>query len=361
MNYSSTLSTLMPEADAKCFREFIYQLSQLPARHLLQNDIVLNFKEFLKKIQPESNPAGRSDFLENFLSKCQEMLLIDEYTILMHREKVGHYNFYRIHNAEDYVDPLTPEEFLDYREMVAGRPFTWPEKKLLIDFKPFYSLGPVIRDHRKIGSGQRYLNSYMAGKLQNEPDKWHSFLCEFLKIHTIADEQILVDGEIIQGPRELFDALQKAISHLENLPRKKSDKDVKSFLGGLGFREGFGDTVGRILDNIQLLSNLFEEPNPDYLEEFISFIPMISRVAIVSPHGWFGQDHVLGRPDTGGQVVYILDQARALEQYMQVSLRATGLTVQPKIIVLTRLIPDNEGTSSNKGLKKFMEPTIAGY
>ena len=40
---------------------------------------------------------------------------------------------------------------------------------------------------------------------------------------------------------------------------------------------------------------------------------MIFSIAIVSPHGYFAQKNVLGRPDTGGQVVYILDQAKALE------------------------------------------------
>jgi hypothetical protein len=37
---------------------------------------------------------------------------------------------------------------------------------------------------------------------------------------------------------------------------------------------------------------------------------MIFSMVIISPHGYFGQANVLGRPDTGGQVVYILDQAR---------------------------------------------------
>lgn len=30
-------------------------------------------------------------------------------------------------------------------------------------------------------------------------------------------------------------------------------------------------------------------------------------MVILSPHGFFGQSNVLGLPDTGGQVVYILD------------------------------------------------------
>ena len=80
---------------------------------------------------------------------------------------------------------------------------------------------------------------------------------------------------------------------------------------------------------------------------------MVSRVAIISPHGWFGQDNVLGRPDTGGQIVYILHQVKALDKFLRNSLKSMGLSVQPKIIVLTRLIPDNDGTTSNHKLEKI--------
>jgi sucrose synthase len=72
---------------------------------------------------------------------------------------------------------------------------------------------------------------------------------------------------------------------------------------------------------------------------------MIFSIAILSPHGWFGQSNVLGRPDTGGQVVYILDQVRALERRCAAPRRA-GLDIEPQILVLTRLIPEAEGTSA---------------
>jgi sucrose synthase len=31
-------------------------------------------------------------------------------------------------------------------------------------------------------------------------------------------------------------------------------------------------------------------------------LPLVFKVAIISPHGYFGQHNVLGMPDTGGQV-----------------------------------------------------------
>ena len=79
---------------------------------------------------------------------------------------------------------------------------------------------------------------------------------------------------------------------------------------------------------------------------------MISRLLILSPHGYFGQDKVLGLPDTGGQVVYILDQVQALEREMCENLRRQGVQVEPKILIVTRLIPDAGQTTCNQRMEK---------
>lgn len=344
---------MLKDAEVRCFREFIYELDHESQKHFLRNDIVLKSEAYLRQKRQAHPDLGDFRNFEQFLSRTQEMLLLDQYAILLYRAKVGEYRFYRFHKNEETVDELTPEEFLDYREVVAGYPHEPVEKKLEINFGPFYSLGPVIRDHRKIGAGQRFLNSFMAGKLQGEWNTWQAHLCDFLKIHSINGEQILVDGQIIQNPHQLFEALQKAISYLEMQPADDLIQDAKSFLRGLGLRDGFGDTVGRVLSTLQLLANLQEEPRAENLEAFISAIPMVSRVAVISPHGWFGQENVLGRPDTGGQIVYILDQVKALEKYLSASLTASGLSVQPKIVVVTRLIPENEGTTCDHRLEKI--------
>lgn len=73
-------------------------------------------------------------------------------------------------------------------------------------------------------------------------------------------------------------------------------------LGELGLEKGWGDTAGRILEMIHLLLDLLQAPDPDTLEKFLSRIPMVFTVVILSPHGYFGQAGVLGMPDTGGQV-----------------------------------------------------------
>jgi len=347
------LSSIIPIDEVPLFREFVYELEKRESRHFLHNEILLGFKEFCRHRCHGSNQNRRGNSLDLFFSKTQEILLQENYLVVLFREQIAQYKFYGIKSENKLVDQLSAEEFLDLREKITGVSFSPPEKKLLIDFQPFYSTGPVIRDFKKIGSGQRFLTSFMAGKLQHHADSWSQFLCNFLQIHAINGKQILVDGNVIQNPDQLFDALQKSINYLEKVPSKAPQKSVARYLKSLGFFEGFGNTAGKILETMRLLADLLEEPKSDFLESFIERIPMISKVAIISPHGWFGQENVLGRPDTGGQIVYILDQVHALENYLLSSLKSSGVETLPKIIVLTRLIPNNEGTRSNERLEKI--------
>ena len=123
----------------------------------------------------------------------------------------------------------------------------------------------------------------------------------------------------------------------------------------MGFEAGWGNTVGRIVETLQMVMDMFNEPTDTHLRLFLDRVPMplISRIAIISPHGWFAQENVLGRPDTGGQVIYILDQVKALEQTLKAEIELTGLTVVPKILVITRLIPEAGDTTCNQKLEKI--------
>ncbi|WJZ99631.1 hypothetical protein VitviT2T_018056 [Vitis vinifera] len=64
---------------------------------------------------------------------------------------------------------------------------------------------------------------------------------------------------------------------------------------------------------------------------------------------------LLGSPDTGGQIAYMLDQVRALENEMLLKIQKQGLDVIPKILIVTRLIPDAKGTTRNQRLERISE------
>ena len=75
-----------------------------------------------------------------------------------------------------------------------------------------------------------------------------------------------------------------------------------------------------------------------------------SRMAAWGPALWSELCHSLGGRgcssgllrQTWPQVVYILDQVRALEREMLARIAAQGLNIVPRILVITRLIPDAE-------------------
>ena len=78
--------------------------------------------------------------------------------------------------------------------------------------------------------------------------------------------------------------------------------EVSDDLQLLGFEPGWGNTVARAKDTMNLALNLLEAPDSVRLFDFLSRMPNMFNVVILSPHGFFGQKDVLGKPDTGGQV-----------------------------------------------------------
>jgi sucrose synthase len=104
---------------------------------------------------------------------------------------------------------------------------------------------------------------------------------------------------------------------------------------------------------IHLLLEILQGPEPSTLETFLVGIPMVFNVVILSPHGYFGKENVLGMRDTGGHVVYILDQVRALENEMMLRIKQQGLDVTPEIIMVTRLIPGSYGTTCDQRIGRI--------
>jgi sucrose synthase len=69
-----------------------------------------------------------------------------------------------------------------------------------------------------------------------------------------------------------------------------------------GLEKGWGDTAEHVKETVNYLSEVLQAPDPANLEKFFSRVPSIFNIVIFSPHGYFGQENVLGLPDTGGQV-----------------------------------------------------------
>jgi len=138
-------------------------------------------------------------------------------------------------------------------------------------------------------------------------------LLDFLRVHQYRGQQLML-SRTVDDVKRLRDVLRQADSQLALLAAETPWQEFQQKLERLGFCPGWGRNAARTRETMRLLLDILEAPSPGNLEKFLSRIPMIFSMVIISPHGYFGQSNVLGRPDTGGQVVYILDQVRALEK-----------------------------------------------
>ncbi len=288
--------------------------------------------------------------LKNLINKCEESVAFSDSIYLDVREKISLTHFYRVNIAEAFTEEVSVKDYLMVKES-----FVDPELKnnmLNLDFSPFYDNSPFVRDSKNIGRGVDYLNRFLSSQMFNDSTKWKNLLFNFLHLHKYDGQQLILNDRI-EDSDELNEQIDKAIKYLKEFEDDTEYKSVKHKLQEMGFEPGLGKNVGILKKSMDLLHNVLNSPDHQVLAEFISRIPMIFNIAIISPHGFFSQTSAMGLPDTGGQVVYILDQVKALEQELTTSLDEAGLDVLPKIIVLTRQIPNPMGTDCDKRLEKI--------
>ncbi|EXB33532.1 Sucrose synthase 2 [Morus notabilis] len=221
---------------------------------------------------------------------------------------------------------------------------------LELDFEPFNASLPRPNRSSSIGNGVQFLNRHLSSIMFRNKDSLEPLL-DFLRAHKYKGRALMLNDRILSISR-LQSSLAKAEDDLSKLPPETPYSEFEYDLQGMGFERGWGDTAARVLEMMHLLLDILQAPDPSVLETFLGRIPMVFNVVILSPHGYFGQANVLGLPDTGGQVVYILDQVRALEKEMLLRIQKQGLDVTPRILIVTRLIPDAKGTTCNQRLER---------
>lgn len=351
----NVLNEILSKKNCGDFKEFVAFVTNQKFGISLRNGIIQHFRQYCDEHNKTQKFRTNSSIF-NFLKNAQELFLADGTLVMLHRYAIAKYRYYRIRLDGEYMEEVSLKDYLDLRDSF------YLKKKinnahLHIDFMPFYDFSPSIRDTRTVGNGIRFLNRYMCSNIFSRPDEWNAKLFEFIKIHKYNDRQLLVNGTLIGDFDTFLDKSEKMLELLRQKKPKTPYGSVKTLMKKNGFEVGWGNTVGRIVETIQIMLDLISEPTDALLEHFISRVPMplMSKIAIISPHGWFGQNNALGKPDTGGQVIYILDQVRALEKHLTEEIRLTGLDVEPKIVVLTRLIPEAQDTTCDQRKEEIFQ------
>nr|KJB54539.1 hypothetical protein B456_009G038000 [Gossypium raimondii] len=312
---------------------------------LQHHQIILEFEAI-----PEENRKKLADgaFFE-VLKASQEAIVLPPWVALAVRPRPGVWEYIRVNVHALVVEELTVAEYLHFKEeLVDGS--SNGNFVLELDFEPFNSSFPRPTLSKSIGNGVEFLNRHLSAKLFHDKESMHPLL-EFLRVHCHKGKNMMLNDRI-QNLNALQHVLRKAEEYLGTLPPETPCAEFEHRFQEIGLERGWGDTAQRVLEMIQLLLDLLEAPDPCTLEKFLGRIPMVFNVVILTPHGYFAQDNVLGYPDTGGQVVYILDQVRALENEMLLRIKQQGLNITPRILIITRLLPDAVGTTCGQRLEK---------
>lgn len=301
------------------------------------------------KSEVESIPKLSNSAFGEILRSSQEAVVLAPWAAFAVRLRPGVWEYVRINSTSLAVEQLTPSEFLHFKERLVDGGSNG-NFVLELDFEPFNAGIPHPTLSKHIGHGVEFLNRHLSAKLFHDKDSMKPLL-EFLQTHHYKGKKLMLNKKI-QKVDTLQSVLRKADDYLASVNPQTPYSDFEQMFQDMGLERGWGDTAERVQAMISLLLDLLDAPDPCILETFLGKIPMVFNVVIMSPHGYFAQDNVLGLPDTGGQVVYILDQVRALETEMLLRIKQQGLDITPKIFIVTRLLPDAVGTTCGQRLEK---------
>ncbi|PKN44662.1 MAG: sucrose synthase, partial [Deltaproteobacteria bacterium HGW-Deltaproteobacteria-16] len=270
---ADALSNFIDEQEAPFLLEFIFSIPVPETSILLRNDVLLAFEAW-------STEQGKAETLPGswrFLRKVQEILCLPEERIVVYRHRKASCRFFVMKKESEALSLLNAREFLAVKERLVNPGLPTQQRTMELNLAPFYDYGPSLKDPNTIGHGIRHLNRYLSANLASQPEKWQKALYEFLKLHQLHGVQLLLDGGVIRNVGELETALEYAMDAVERTSGRDDMVRLKNKLRPLGFLDGWGNSPARILETMNLLQDILEQPNEETLEEFLARIPMVSK------------------------------------------------------------------------------------
>ncbi len=370
------LRTVLDGDEKNDLRQFLEQLRTKQEQYFLRNQILQAFEDYCNNYQ---KPAYfyHSSALGELIRYSHEMILEEENIWFIVRPKIASQEICRLAVDLSHVESVPVQALLNLQNRLVGgdtvglldlaneQGGTAPIGGVLeIDFHPFYDSLPTIRDPRNIGKGIEFLHRYLSSQLftdskrdkgNTDPQSWLEAFLNILHASKYKDQPLLINAQI-QSTEQFSKQIKLALTFVGERPGDEPYEQFRSKLQALGFEPGWGNTASRVRETLELLDRLIDSPDHAVLETFISHISLLFRIVLVSVHNWVGQEDALGRTQIPGQVIYVLNQARSLEKQLQEDIKLAGLDVlgvQPKVIVLTRLIPNSQGTNLNQRLEKI--------
>ncbi|KAG5227366.1 hypothetical protein OIU76_027867 [Salix suchowensis] len=347
---SDSIADNMPEA----FKQSRYHMKKCFAKYIEKGRRTMKLHQLLDEMENViDDQVERTRVLEGLLGdiwfSIQEAVVNPPYVAFSIRPSPGFWEYVKVNSANLSVEGITAADYLKFKEMIYDEDWANDANALEVDFGAFDFSVPHLTLSSSIGNGigfvSKFLTSKLSGRLENAQP-----LVDYLLSLNHQGEKLMIN-ETLNTVGKLQMALIVAEVYLSGLAKDTPYQNFEISFKEWGFEKGWGDTAERVKETMRCLSEVLQAPDPISMENFFSRLPTVFNVVIFSPHGYFGQADVLGLPDTGGQVVYILDQVKALEEELLLRIKQQGLNVKPQIVVVTRLIPDARGTKCDQELE----------
>ncbi|CAN1180308.1 Sucrose synthase 6 [Linum perenne] len=354
---SETIAESMPDA----LKQSRYHMKRCFAKFMANGKRrVMKQQSIMDELEGTIQDRGeREKVLEGLLgyilSRTQEAAVVPPYVAFAVRPNPGVWEYVKVSGDDLTVDGISGSEYLKFKEMIFDQNWAKDESALEVEFGAFDHSSPHLTLSSSIGKGVNYISKFLSTKLDGSSQSSKQLVDYLIGLNYHGDS--LMINESLNTPAKLQAALIAAGCFLSALPSDTPCQDFHQRLKSCGFENGWGDTASRVKETMRMLSESLQAPDAEKLEQLFGRIPNMFDVVIFSPHGFFGQADVLGLPDTGGQVVYILDQVRGLEEELLQRIKLQGLRVKPNIIVITRLIPEARGTKCDQEVEPIENTT----
>ncbi|KAL4577836.1 hypothetical protein LXL04_013950 [Taraxacum kok-saghyz] len=353
MKRSESVIDTMPEAlresryhMKKCFLKYLEKGKRMMKLHHLMQEMESIIEDKDEKAQVLEGLLGY------ILCTTQEAAIVPPFVAFAIRPNPGFWEFVKVNSNTLAVEGITATDYLKFKESIVDETWANDENALELDFGSMNFKLPTMSLSSSIGHGVNFASKFITSKLYAQSGG-QQLLVDYLLSLNHQGEKIMVN-ETLNTVSKLQAALIVAHAALSSLSNDTPYQSFELRFQQWGFEKGWGDNAERVRETIGFLLEVFQAPDPVNLEKFFSRVPSIFNVVLFSIHGYFGQSNVLGLPDTGGQVVYVLDQVVALEEELLLRIKQQGLSFKPQILVVTRLLPDAKGTKCNQ----VLEPVI---
>ncbi|XP_052190356.1 sucrose synthase 6-like [Diospyros lotus] len=334
----------------RCFSKYMETEKEKEKKRLMKLPQLIAEMEMVIKDKRE-----REDLLGSLfgyiLTSTQEAAVVPPHIALAVRPHPGFWEFIKVNSTDLVVYSISAAEYLQMKEMIVDEDWAADENALEVDFGAVEFSVPRLTLSSSIGSGIQFVSRFLSANLYTGSQPAQALIDYLLSLNHHGERFMI--NETLNTSSKLQAALIVAEAALETLPKDTPYESFDQRFRQWGFEKGWGDTAERVKETMTFLSEILQAPDPSNTEKFFGRLPTVFNVVLFSVHGYFGKADVLGLPDTGGQVVYVLDQVVALEEELLLRIKQQGLNVKPMILVVTRLIPDSKGTNCSQDIERI--------